>query len=62
MEDVSKLRPHMMRNKAKEDQPNINKRKGMEEENQSTERTRTKYNNSLEDVQLVVDLEVVPIP
>lgn len=52
MADVSKLRPHMMRSKAKENQPN--KRKGLEEENQSPERTRTKYNNRLEDIQLVV--------
>uniref|UniRef100_A0A6P3YW53 two-component response regulator ORR9-like n=1 Tax=Ziziphus jujuba TaxID=326968 RepID=A0A6P3YW53_ZIZJJ len=45
MEDVSKLKPHLMKSKAKEYQPNINKRKGMEENQLSDQRTRTKYND-----------------
>lgn len=44
LSDVNKLRPHMLKGRAMEDQPNINKRKVMEQ-TQTPERTRTKYND-----------------
>ncbi|OMO99053.1 hypothetical protein CCACVL1_03950 [Corchorus capsularis] len=43
LSDVNKLKPHLMRGRSKEIQPNMNKRKGMEEIN-SPDRTRTRYN------------------
>ncbi|XP_002513063.2 two-component response regulator ARR9 [Ricinus communis] len=51
LSDVNKLKPHMMKGKTRENEPN-NKRKGMEEIH-SPERTRTRYyannnNNGLE--------------
>lgn len=53
MEDVSKLRPHLMKGKATENQ-NINKRKGMEENQLSDQRTRTKYNDFEQESCLIV--------
>ncbi|KAJ4847217.1 Two-component response regulator Orr9 [Turnera subulata] len=49
LSDVNKLRPHLLKGKAKEDQPNnINKRKGMAEINSSTpDKTRTRFNDSI---------------
>ncbi|KAI3445129.1 hypothetical protein Pfo_001794 [Paulownia fortunei] len=47
--DVNKLRPHLMRGKCRQNQPNINKRKPLEE-CLSPDRTRTRY-NALELVQ-----------
>ncbi|KAK9283216.1 hypothetical protein L1049_011452 [Liquidambar formosana] len=45
LSDVNKLRPHLMKGKAKEDEPNNNnKRKGMEE-CLSPDRTRTRYSD-----------------
>ncbi|KDP40526.1 hypothetical protein JCGZ_24525 [Jatropha curcas] len=41
LSDVNKLKPHLMKGKAKEDEPS-NKRKGMDEIH-SPERTRTRY-------------------
>ncbi|OMP07475.1 hypothetical protein COLO4_07312 [Corchorus olitorius] len=43
LSDVNKLKPHLMRGRSKEIQPNMNKRKGMEEIS-SPDRTRTRYN------------------
>ncbi|XP_022764766.1 two-component response regulator ORR9-like [Durio zibethinus] len=43
LSDVNKLRPHLMKGRSKEMQPNVNKRKGMEEIH-SPDRTRTRYN------------------
>ncbi|KAK2634842.1 hypothetical protein Ddye_029634 [Dipteronia dyeriana] len=44
--DVNKLKPHLLRGKSRENQPNINKRKGLLEEIHSPDRTRTRYNNN----------------
>lgn len=44
LSDVNKLKPHMLKGRAMEDQSNINKRKVMEQ-TQTPERTRTKYND-----------------
>ncbi|XWS57005.1 hypothetical protein CRYUN_Cryun09bG0134300 [Craigia yunnanensis] len=43
LSDVNKLRPHLMKGRSREMQPNINKRKGMEEIH-SPDRTRARYN------------------
>ncbi|XWS74549.1 hypothetical protein CRYUN_Cryun01aG0007600 [Craigia yunnanensis] len=43
LSDVNKLKPHLMKGRSKDMQPNINKRKGMEEIH-SSDRTRTRYN------------------
>ncbi|KAI3445130.1 hypothetical protein Pfo_001795 [Paulownia fortunei] len=42
--NVNKLRPHLMRRKCRQNQPNINKRKPLEE-CLSPDRTRTRYND-----------------
>ncbi|KAK0593306.1 hypothetical protein LWI29_034582 [Acer saccharum] len=44
--DVNKLKPHLLKGKSRENQPNINKRKGLLEEIHSPDRTRTRYNNN----------------
>ncbi|ONI20811.1 hypothetical protein PRUPE_2G034700 [Prunus persica] len=44
LSDVNKLKPHMLKGRAMEDQSNNNKRKVMEQ-TQTPERTRTKYND-----------------
>lgn len=43
LSDVNKLKPHLMNGRSKDMQPNINKRKGMEEIH-PPDRTRTIYN------------------
>ncbi|XVF00264.1 hypothetical protein REPUB_Repub03eG0270200 [Reevesia pubescens] len=43
LSDVNKLKPHLMKGRSKEIQPNINKRKGLEEIH-SPDRTRARYN------------------
>ncbi|XVF24450.1 hypothetical protein REPUB_Repub13aG0129000 [Reevesia pubescens] len=43
LSDVKKLKPHLMKGRSNEIQPNFNKRKGMEEIH-SPDRTRARYN------------------
>ncbi|KAF5742452.1 hypothetical protein HS088_TW09G00500 [Tripterygium wilfordii] len=48
LSDVNKLKPHLLKGRSKEDEPNTNNKRKGNEEIQSPEKSRTRYTNDLE--------------